>query len=89
MYCNPLLDPPLPTLSNSTILQAKDQGSQFIVAVNDPAFPFAADAELVIPCERDRSGAGVGTLSPAAGGLDNRQTAAWLVSFVIVGAGLI
>ena len=28
------------------ILQAKDQGSQFIVAVNDPAFPFAADAEL-------------------------------------------
>jgi hypothetical protein len=28
------------------ILQAKDQGRQFIVAVSDPAFPFAADAEL-------------------------------------------
>ncbi len=61
------------------ILQAKDQGRQFIVAVSDPAFPFAADAELVIPCERDRSGAGVGTLSPAQGGLDNPRTAAWLL----------
>ena len=27
--------------------------ANFLRAINDPAFPFAADAELVIPCERD------------------------------------
>jgi len=52
MYCNPFMEPPRPTLTHSTFLQAKDQGRQFIVAVSDPAFPFAADAELVIPCPR-------------------------------------
>ena len=80
MYCNPFMDPPRPTLTPSTILRAKDQGRQFIVAVSDPAFPFAADAELVIPCERDRSGAGVGTLSPPAQRApDDPRTAAWLL----------
>ena len=44
-----------------------------------PSPPAAAAAELVIPCERDRSGAGVGTLSPAQCGLDNPQTARWLL----------
>ncbi len=56
---------------------AADNGTQFLIAADDPNIPFAMDADLLLICVRDRRRDAVAPIDGASGGLDRPDTAAW------------
>ncbi len=70
------------------LLHARDMGAQFVASIDDTNLPFAADADLLIVCQRDRQTGRVGPLDrDATGALENRATAVWALKNLDGGGG--